>query len=113
MAEDHDQGSHGGRPTSWIAVVVMIAGFTIGGIGLVAGPMWPAFWAGAAVVAAGGAYGLTVGILGDVVVDAPRVVPELTDRSALGSEGDGRRGGSYGKTIDKPVRTDAQELPHG
>jgi hypothetical protein len=113
MAQDHDQASHGGRPTSWIAVGVMIAGFAIGGAGLMTGPSWPTFWIGLAVVAAGGVFGLAVGILGDVVVDAPRVIPELTDKSAFGSEGPGLRGGSHGETIDKPTRTDPQELPHG
>jgi hypothetical protein len=92
---------------------VMIAGFAIGGLGLVAGPSWPTFWVGAAIVAVGGVFGLAVGILGDVVVDAPRVIPEVTDKSAFGSEGAGRRGGSYGETIDKPIRTEAEELPHG
>jgi hypothetical protein len=116
MAEEHDLGSHGGRPTSWIAVVVMVAGFAIGGVGLVAGPSWPTFWVGAAAVVAGGAFGLAVGILGDVVVDAPRVIPELTDTSPprpdtspLGAEGDGRPR----ETIERSVRADPQELPHG
>jgi hypothetical protein len=94
-------------------VAVIVAGFTIGGIGLVTGPMWPLFWAGAAVVAIGAAFGLAVGLFGDVVVDAPRVIPELTDKSPLGSEGAGRRGDVHGETIDKPVRTEAEELPHG
>jgi hypothetical protein len=113
MAEDHDLGSHGGRPKSWIAVAVIIAGFATGGIGLVAGPSWPAFWVGVAIVAVGGVFGLAVGILGDVVVDAPRVIPELTDKSAFGTEGGGRRGGPYGEATDKSIRTDPQELPHG
>jgi hypothetical protein len=113
MAQDHDQGSHGGKPTSWIAVAVIITGFAIGGAALTTGPSWPLFWIGLAVVAAGGVFGLAVGILGDVVVDAPRVIPELTDKSAFGPEGSGRRGGSHGETLDKPVRTDAQEAPHG
>jgi hypothetical protein len=96
-----------------MAVALIIAGFAIGGFGLVAGPSWPTFWVGAAIVAVGGAFGVAVGILSDVVVDAPRVMPEITDKSAFGVEGPGRRGGSYGETISKPIRTEAEELPHG
>jgi hypothetical protein len=113
MAKDHDLGSHAGRPTSWIAVTAMIVGFAIGGFGLMTGPSWLIFCIGAVIVALGGAFGLAVGILGDVVVDAPRVIPEITNKSVFGTEGRGRRGGSYGETIDTPVRTEAEEMPHG
>ena len=65
-------GSHGGRASSWFAVGVMIAGFTLGGLGLVTGPTWWVFWLGTAIVAVGGVLALAVGIFSDVVVDAPR-----------------------------------------
>lgn len=65
-------GSHVGRPSSWIAVGVMVAGFTIGGLGLVFGPTWWVFWTGGAIVMIGGVLALAVGVFSDVVVDPPR-----------------------------------------
>jgi hypothetical protein len=67
-------GSHGGRLGSWVAVSVMVAGFTVGGIGLMLGPAWWAFWAGVVVVAVGGVLALAVGIFSDVMIDAPREI---------------------------------------
>jgi hypothetical protein len=67
-------GSHGGRLSSWIAVGVMLVGFTAGGLGLVFGPAWWVFWLGVAIVAVGGVQALVVGIFADVVIDAPREV---------------------------------------
>lgn len=66
------EGSHAGRPSSWLAVGVMMVGSVLGGLGLVVGPSWPLFWAGLAVTALGGVLGLAFGILQDVVVDQPR-----------------------------------------
>ena len=37
-----------GRPVSWVAVSIIMAGFLAGGLGLVFGPTWWLFWAGAA-----------------------------------------------------------------
>jgi hypothetical protein len=62
------EGSHAGRPSSWIAVSVMLVGCTLGGLGLVAGPSWPLFWAGTAITVIGGVLALAVGILSDVVI---------------------------------------------
>ncbi|GAA2084585.1 HGxxPAAW family protein [Actinomadura alba] len=107
------RGSHGGRPSSWLAVGIMIAGFTIGGAGLTLGPSWPVFWAGAAVVAIGGLIALAVGIFSDVVLDETRVVPEIVDYSITGGTGEKRRGGPYGETTDKPTRREPEESPHG
>ncbi|MDO9379359.1 MAG: HGxxPAAW family protein [Nocardioidaceae bacterium] len=42
---------HGSSPAAWTGVVVALVGFTVGGIGLVAGPSWPAFWVGLALAA--------------------------------------------------------------
>jgi hypothetical protein len=39
---------------SWVAVTTIMAGFLVGGLGLVVGPVWWLFWAGVALVAAGG-----------------------------------------------------------
>ncbi len=69
------QTGHGGKPTSWVAVGIVLVGFVAGGIALVIGPAWWLFWVGAAVAVAGGAYGLATGIFHDTVEDDPRVLP--------------------------------------
>lgn len=73
------EGSHVGRPSSWMTVSVMVVGFAIGGVGLVAGPSWPLFWAGGAVAAVGGVLALAVGIFSDVVIYSPRDITAGTD----------------------------------
>ena len=40
--------SHGNTPAAWTAVVVALAGFVVGGIGLMVGSM-PMFWVGVAL----------------------------------------------------------------
>jgi hypothetical protein len=65
-------GSHAGRPKSWVAVSIIFAGFVVGAIGLVRGPEWVIFGAGAALVVIGGIIALAVDIMTDVVVDQPR-----------------------------------------
>ncbi|WP_326822353.1 MULTISPECIES: HGxxPAAW family protein [unclassified Streptosporangium] len=65
-------GSHGGSPKSWLAVIVILLGFTIGGVALCLGPNWMFFWVGVGVVAVGGVLALIVDIFSDVIVDAPR-----------------------------------------
>jgi hypothetical protein len=54
-----------GRPVSWVASVIIVIGFLIGGIALITGPAWWAFWTGAGVAAVGGILGLSVGIFND------------------------------------------------
>jgi hypothetical protein len=54
-----------GRMTSWAAVAVILAGFIVGGLGLVFGPNWVMFWVGVGVVVVGGIYALAVGIMDD------------------------------------------------
>jgi len=39
---------HGNTPAAWTAVVVALAGFVVGGIGLMMGS-WPTFWVGVAL----------------------------------------------------------------
>lgn len=59
------EASTRGRPTSWVAVAVIILGFIIGGLGLVFGS-WLAFWLGAVVAVLGGVFGAVTGIMEDV-----------------------------------------------
>ena len=54
-----------GRRVSWVEVGIMLAGFVIGGVGLIAGPTWWLVWAGGAVVAVGGILSLATGIFND------------------------------------------------
>ncbi|MER5321308.1 HGxxPAAW family protein [Streptosporangium roseum] len=65
-------GSHGGSPKSWLAVIVILIGFTVGGVALCIGPSWMLFWVGAGIVAVGGVIALVVDIFSDVIIDAPR-----------------------------------------
>jgi hypothetical protein len=58
------EGSTRGRPTSWIAVAIIIVGFAIGCLGLVL-DNW-LLWVGVALFAAGGIFGLATGIMSDV-----------------------------------------------
>lgn len=66
-------GSHGGRPSSWLVVVLSLVGFIVGGVGLCLGPNWVLFGVGVGVVVVSGVLGLAVGIMSDVVLDKPRV----------------------------------------
>ncbi|OUC99650.1 HGxxPAAW family protein [Streptosporangium minutum] len=65
-------GSHGGSPKSWLAVIIILIGFTVGGVALCLGPNWMLFWVGAGIVAVGGVVALLVDIFSDVIIDAPR-----------------------------------------
>lgn len=106
-------GSHGGRPKSWLAVAITVAGFSIGGVALTVGPNWVLFWVGAGIVVLGGLVGIAVGIFSDVVLDEPRVIPEIANISLFGGQSDERRGGTHGETVDKPTISDSQSRPHG
>ncbi|HEX4815959.1 MAG TPA: HGxxPAAW family protein, partial [Nonomuraea sp.] len=65
-------GSHGGRASSWLAVTIMLVGFTVAGFGLTAAN-WTLVWVGAGVFVVGGILALVFDIFTDVVIDAPRV----------------------------------------
>jgi hypothetical protein len=54
-----------GRPVSWIAVAVIVTGFTLGGLGLVLGPAWWLFWTGTAVTVGGLVFAWAIGIMED------------------------------------------------
>ncbi|HEV7935107.1 MAG TPA: HGxxPAAW family protein [Actinomadura sp.] len=107
-------GSHSGRPASWVAVAIMIIGFTVGGVGLAMGPSWSVFWAGVAMVGIGGVLALVADIFADVVLDEPRVIPEIVDYSLTGDQSGRRRGGPYGETAERPtIREPEEPRPHG
>jgi hypothetical protein len=63
-----------GRPRSWFAVSVIMVGFAVGGAGLILGPSWTLFGAGAVIAALGGVLALKVGVMADVVVEEPRAM---------------------------------------
>ncbi|WP_183099114.1 HGxxPAAW family protein [Nocardioides pelophilus] len=46
--------NHGNTPAAWTAVIVALAGFVVGGIGLMLSPVnMVLFWVGVVIVAAG------------------------------------------------------------
>ncbi|WP_235834659.1 HGxxPAAW family protein [Actinomadura logoneensis] len=111
-------GSHAGRPGSWLAVSIVFLGFLVGGVALCLGPNWVVFWVGAAVIVVGLVACWAVHLFADVVVDAPRVVPEIVDYSLFGHSSERRRGGPVrdpvgNDPVGHAVRTDSQQFPHG
>ena len=89
-------GSHAGRPKSWVAVSIIFIGFVIGGVAVTLGPNWVMFGIGAAVIAIGGIIALAVDIMADVVVDEPRAValfgrPPLSRSASPHASGSARR----------------------
>lgn len=47
--------NHGNTPAAWTAVVVALAGFVVGAVGLMLDPVsMPVFWVGVAIVVAAG-----------------------------------------------------------
>lgn len=63
--------AHGGsgRPVSWVAVLVIVIGFTIAGIALCMDPTWWLFWVGVGITGAGGIFALAVGIMEDYTTE--------------------------------------------
>lgn len=54
-----------GRVVSWVAVSIIMVGFAVGGLGLVFGPSWVAFWVGVAMSVVGGLVALATNIFED------------------------------------------------
>jgi hypothetical protein len=54
-----------GRAVSWVAVSIVMAGFAAGGLGLVFGPSWVAFWVGVGMAVVGGLLALATNIFED------------------------------------------------
>jgi hypothetical protein len=61
----HAAASYHGRPVSWVAVSIIMAGFLVGGFGLILGPTWWLFWVGVAMCAVGGLLALSTDIFDD------------------------------------------------
>jgi hypothetical protein len=100
------QNSHAGRPSSWLAVIVIWIGFGVGGAALVPTPKWWLFWTGVGIVAVGGIIALAVRIFDDVIMDGPRVVPEERHHSELT--------GVRGQPTGPAIATDPETTrPHG
>jgi len=49
--------SHGSSPAAWTGVLLCLAGFTVGGIGLIPEPHWIVFGIGVALVLLSGVIG--------------------------------------------------------
>ena len=58
-------GGHGAKLGSWLACLVMMVGFTMGGIALVFWN-WPVFWVGVGIFVLGGVIARAVNIMDDV-----------------------------------------------
>lgn len=61
----HIHGSHHGRPSSWVAVSIVVVGFILGGIALTVGPAWWLFWTGTAIVVIGSIFAASIRIFDD------------------------------------------------
>lgn len=61
-------GRYRGRPVSWVAVIIILAGFTLGGIALIVGRWW-LFWVAVGVVVVGGILAVAIDIFADVELD--------------------------------------------
>ena len=57
--------THHGRTVSWVAVSIVMAGFLVGGLGLVLGPTWWLFWVGVGLAVIGGLLALATDIFAD------------------------------------------------
>jgi hypothetical protein len=67
---------HGASVGSWVACLIIIAGFVVGGGALVVWN-WPIFWVGVGVV-----------VLGCVVARAVHIMEDVSEYGASGSTGD-------------------------
>jgi hypothetical protein len=65
VAEAGHYEAHHGRPSSWVAIGIIVVGFVVGGAALPAGPTWWLFWLGAGIVVVGGIVALSTRILDD------------------------------------------------
>jgi hypothetical protein len=54
-----------GRPVSWVAVSIIVAGFVCGGLALIVGPTWWAFWLGIGLAVLGLLVAMAINIFDD------------------------------------------------
>jgi hypothetical protein len=54
---------HGNTPAAWTGVMIILVGFTVGGIGMVI-DNWTMFWVGVALVPAGAIVGKIMSMMG-------------------------------------------------
>jgi hypothetical protein len=54
---------HGNTPAAWTGVMIILVGFTVGGIGMVI-DNWTMFWVGVALVPAGAIVGKIMAMMG-------------------------------------------------
>ena len=54
-----------GRPVSWVAAIIIIVGFIVGGVALVPSPKWWLFWTSAGIVVIGTLYAASIHIFDD------------------------------------------------
>lgn len=54
---------HGSTPAAWTGVLIILLGFTVGGIGMVI-DNWTLFWVGVALVPAGAVVGKVMAMMG-------------------------------------------------
>ncbi|MGQ0464823.1 MAG: HGxxPAAW family protein [Sporichthyaceae bacterium] len=66
MTEGHGAN---GRPMSWVSVLVICVGFTIGGLALCMDPTWWLFWTGVAITAVGLVLASVVNIMADYTTE--------------------------------------------
>jgi hypothetical protein len=62
----HEQHSHHGRTSSWVAITIIVIGFVVGGAAMLTSPVtWWLFWVGAGIVVVGGIMALSTRVLDD------------------------------------------------
>ncbi|HWV27815.1 MAG TPA: HGxxPAAW family protein [Aeromicrobium sp.] len=55
---------HGSSPAAWTAVLMALAGFLVGGIGLIPEPNWVVFTIGCVLIGASGLVGMLMAAAG-------------------------------------------------
>ena len=76
-------GGHGASVKSWVACLIILAGFVIGGVALIYWN-WPVFWTGVGVV-----------VVGVVVAKAVNIMEDVTEYGSVGGHKGGDPEGSY------------------
>ncbi|HET6816103.1 MAG TPA: HGxxPAAW family protein [Mycobacteriales bacterium] len=65
MSSTSNVGGHGASVKSWIACLVIVIGFVLGGVAMIVWN-WPMFWIGVAIVVLGSVFARAVHIMDDV-----------------------------------------------